>query len=427
MRIVTSRQTGAPWGHRVARRVVAVAVAICATVYATGAAAQGNPTGALSGVVSDPSGGVLPGVTVMAVNVGTGVTQQTVTGATGDWRLTALPTGTYEIVFELDGFKRLARSGVAVEAAVTRSVPVTLEIGGVTETIRVTADAALLNITTPATSRRLSGEDLESIPTSTGSFTHLLSSEAGVSADLPPVLINGTGNISPSVNGTRTTSTSLFFNGIDATNLTTNEGALSDNIAPASDTLEEVALQTSMYDASTGRSGGGNFQLITRSGTNAFRGGGHYSGQHERFNSNDFFYEKDGIDKPKARRNEAGFTLGGPVRENRLFFFGGYQRTDAETGFVPTASSITALPQALQFIDGPRTKENLLAAFAQLNPSILSSIPKAQCAGPTDRACISDIAVNLLNLRNPVTGDFLVPAPRPGGTVAGRDIAAGSS
>ena len=92
-----------------------------------------------------------------------------------------------------------------------------------------------------------------------------------MSADLPPVLINGTGNISPSVNGTRTTSTSLFFNGIDATNLSSNEGSMSDNISPAPEMLEEVKLQTSLYDASTGRSGGGNFQLITRSGSNSFR------------------------------------------------------------------------------------------------------------------------------------------------------------
>jgi hypothetical protein len=91
---------------------------------------------------------------------------------------------------------------------------------------------------------------------------------------LPPSLINGTGNISPSVNGTRTTSTSLFFNGIDATNLTSNEGSLSDNIAPAPETLQEVKLQTSLYDASTGRSGGGNFQLVTRGGSNEFRGTG---------------------------------------------------------------------------------------------------------------------------------------------------------
>ena len=85
-------------------------------------------------------------------------------------------------------------------------------------------------------------------------------------------------------------------------------------------------------------------------------------------NANDFFYEKDGIDKPKARRNEGGFTHRRADPPERVFFFGGYQRTQAETGFVPTASSITVLPQALQLIQGARTKENVLAAFAALNP-----------------------------------------------------------
>ncbi len=391
------------------------------------ARAQGSPTGAVSGSVADPSGAVLPGVTVVAKGLQTGLTQQTISGGSGDWRIAALPAGTYELSFELDGFKRLVRSGVIVEAAVTRSLPVTLEVGGLSETVHVAADAALLTTTTSTTSRSLTGAELEIIPTSTGSFTHLLSSEPGVSADLPPVLINGTGNISPSVNGTRTTSTSLFFNGIDATNLTSNEGSLSDNVAPASDTLGEVKLQTSMYDASTGRSGGGNFQLVTRSGTNAFKGSAHFNFQHEQMNSNDFFYEKDGIDKPKARRNEGGFSIGGPIRQNKFFFFGGYQRTQAETGFVPTASSITVLPQALQSIQGARTKENVLAAFAALNPSILQSIPKAQCSGPTDTACISDVAMNLLNLQNPVTGGFVIPAPRAGGQVIGNDITAGPS
>ena len=388
------------------------------------AQAQGSPTGTLNGTVNDPSGAVLPGVTVLAKATQTGLTQQTVSGGAGDWWLAALPAGTYELTFELSGFKRLVRTGITVEAAVTRSVAVTLSVGGLSEVVQVTGDAALLNINTATTSRSLSGNDLEVIPTSTGSFTHLLSSEAGVSADLPPVLVNGTGNISPSVNGTRTTSTSLFFNGIDATNLTSNEGSLNDNVSPASDTLQEVKLQTSLYDASTGRSGGGNFQLVTRSGTNRLKGAAHYSFQHEAMNANDFFYEKDGIAKPKARRNEGGFTVGGPLRQNKVFFFGGYQRTQAETGFVPTASSITVLPQALQLIQGARTKENVLAAFAALNPSILTSIPKAQCASPTDRACISDVALNLLNLRNPVTGDFVIPAPRAGGPVIGNDISA---
>jgi hypothetical protein len=261
--------------------------------------AQGSPTGTLTGTVSDASGGVLPGVTVVARNLQIGLSQQTVSSSTGDWRLPGLPLGTYELTFELSGFKKLVRSGITVDAASTRSVAVSLEVGGLTETIKVSADAALLTTTTATTSRSLTSAELQAVPTSTGSFTHLLSSEAGVSADLPPVLTNGTGNISPSVNGTRTTSTSLFFNGIDATNLTSNEGAMSDNIAPAPGMLQEVKLQTSMYDASTGRSGGGNFQLVTRSGTNAFRGTGHFSFQHENLNNNDYFYEKDGIDKPK--------------------------------------------------------------------------------------------------------------------------------
>jgi hypothetical protein len=374
----------------------------------------------------DSSGGRLPGVTVTAKSLQTGLIQSTVSGGAGEWRIAALPVGTYEVTFELDGFKRVSRTGVNVAAAGLHTVPVTLEVGALTELVQVTADAPLLAVATAATSRSLTSQELEAVPTSTGSFTHLLSSEAGVSADLPPVLTNGTGNISPSVNGTRTTSTSLFFNGIDATNLTTNEGAMNDNVSPASDTLQEVKLQTSMYDASTGRSGGGNFQLVTRSGSNSFRGTAHYNFQHEKLNANDFFYEKDGIEKPKARRNEGGFTFGGPIRRNRLFFFGGYQRTNAETGFVPTASSITALPQALQLIQGPRTKDNLLAAFAALNPSILQSIPKAHCSGPGDTACISDVAVALLNLRNPVTGDFVIPAPRADAQLIGSDTAAGT-
>jgi hypothetical protein len=395
--------------------------------FVTSAGAQGSPTGTLAGVVADPSGGVLPGVIVVAREVATGLERQTLSEATGDWRLPLLPVGVYEVSFQLDGFKKLVREGITVEAAVTRTLEVRLELGEVTELVQVSADVPLLVRTSPATFRRLSGDELTSVPTTTGSFTHLLSSEAGVSADLPPALVNGTGNISPSVNGTRTTSTSLFFNGIDATNMTSNEGSLIDNVAPAPDTLEEVKLQTSLYDASVGRSGGGNFQLVTRSGGNVLRGTASGNFQHEALNANDFFFNKDGIEKPKARRAEGGFTLGGPIRRNRLFYFGGYQRTQAETGFVPTASSITVLPQALQLIQGPRTKESILAAFAALNPAILQSIPKAQCASPTDRACISDVALNILNLKNPVTGDYLIPAPRPDAQFVGRDVTAGGS
>jgi hypothetical protein len=411
---------------RVALRACVMAI-VAVVMCVPNVRAQGSANGSLAGVVADASGGVLPGATVRATNLSTGFSQGAVSGSSGDWTIASLPVGRYDVTFELDGFKKLTRNDVLVEAAVTRQLRVTLEVGSMSEVVTVNADAPIVVANTAATFRRLAGEELTQVPTSTRSFTHLLSSEAGVSADLPPVLVNGTGNISPSVNGTRTTSTSLFFNGIDATNITSNEGSLSDNISPAPEMLEEVKLQTSLYDASTGRSGGGNFQIVTRSGSNSLRGGLQLGLQHEKLNENDFFYKKDGIDTPKARRYEAGSTIGGPLRRNRMFFFGGYQRTDAETGFVPTASSITVLPEALRLINGARTKENLWAAFSTLNPGILSSIPKAQCSGPADTACVSDVAVALFNLRNPVTGDYVISAPRTDLAATLRDGVSGSS
>ena len=325
--------------------------------------AQAGLMGSLTGIVQDPQGANLPGVSVSVKNLGTSAARTITTGSDGHWTMPALAVGTYEVTYELEGFKKLVRDRVDVEASVSRTLEEKLEIGEIGATINITDGAALSTPETATTFRQLSAEQLVSVPTSTRSFTQLLTAEAGVNSDLSPVLTNGNGNQSPAVNGTRTTSTSLFFNGIDATNITTNEGSLNDNIAPAPETLQEVKLQTSLYDASTGRSGGGNFQLITKQGGNKFNGSVYYYLQNEKLNANDFFFNKEGIDRPKARRNEAGFTLGGPIIKEKFFFFGSYQYTDAITGFVPTARSTTVLPRALGRIDGARTAQALADAF----------------------------------------------------------------
>ncbi|MGH9848777.1 MAG: carboxypeptidase regulatory-like domain-containing protein, partial [Blastocatellia bacterium] len=362
--------------------------------------AQSGPTGSVSGVIQDPSGAAVAGAKITAVHVETAVSRNATADAEGRWILSVLPVGGYKVTVEASGFKK-AVTNAAVEAAVPRVLDIKLEVGEVSVEVNITDTAPLATPTTSTTFRQLSGQELVQVPTSTRSFTHLLSAEAGVSSDLPPVLTNGTGNISPSVNGTRTTSTSLTFNGVDATNFTTNEGSFSDNISPAPETLAEVKLQTSLYDASTGRSGGGNFQLITKSGGNKFNGTLYHYLQHESLNANDFFFNRDSIDRPKARRNEGGFTIGGPVVKEKLFFFGGYQFTRANTGFVPTASSITVLPEALRLISGQRTAANLVAAFRQLNPNF--NLTEAQ---------ISPYALAVLNLRNPATGDLFLPSPK---------------
>ena len=150
------------------------------------------------------------------------------------------------------------------------------------------------------------------------------------------LLSNNNASISPSVNGARTTNNSFTFNGVDVTNLlccnsrvngdagTIDEGggSLSCNIAPAPETLAEVKLQTSLYDAATGRNGGGNFQLISKSGTNEFHGSIYHFLQKDKLIANDFFFNKAGVDRQNLRRNEGGFTIGGPIVSNKTFFFG---------------------------------------------------------------------------------------------------------
>src|SRR5512145_1158321 len=131
------------------------AAALLIGLVPAAALAQSSATGSLSGTVQDPSGGVLPGATVRVMNPGTGLSQTTVTGTSGEWTIAALPVGRYEVAFELSGFKKLTRSDVQVEAVITRQLRVVLEVGALTEQVTVSADATLVVANTAATYRRL--------------------------------------------------------------------------------------------------------------------------------------------------------------------------------------------------------------------------------------------------------------------------------
>jgi hypothetical protein len=370
-------------------------------IFVQGVFAQA--TGSLSGTATDASGALVQGASVIVKNTATNQERTAVTSEEGRWTIPALAVGTYSVTYQKEGFKKSVNENIAVEASVPLTIEAVLEVGGIENIVTVTSDQPLVQTESAAISRQITGEEVTRVPTSTRSFTQLLSTEAGVSTELSPVATNGNGNQSPSVNGTRTTATSLYFNGIDVTNVSSNEGSLSDNIAPAPETLQEVKLQTSLYDASMGRSGGGNFQLVTRSGGNAFGGNAYYYLQNKKLASNEFFFKREGIEKPRADRNEAGFTIGGPVVKDKVFFFGGYQFTKAVTGFVPTASSRSVLPRALTALGDTRDATSIAAAFNQFNNC-------ATVGGCLTAADISPVAVAIFNRRNPVTGGFILPS-----------------
>ena len=180
------------------RRVVLLMFALLCFGSAGWAGAQSS-SGALNGLVVDQSGGAVPGVTVTAVNPATGEARSATTNTSGAYQLPALPVGTYTLTYTLEGFKTTTRTGVLVEAAVPRSVNITLEVGGLSEVVKVEGSSPILNVSTPTVTRRLGGDEITAVPSSTRNFTHLLTATAGVSADLVPVGSNDTGAISPSV------------------------------------------------------------------------------------------------------------------------------------------------------------------------------------------------------------------------------------
>lgn len=383
-------------------------VLMCMVLASAPALAQMGATGRIQGLVTDATGASLIGARVAAIEKATGIKREVTTDASGRYQLPALPVGEYTLIVELDGFQQLERTSVYVEAGVSSDINAELKVGNVSEKVVVSEAAPLLNTTQATTFRQINTLELLEVPSSTRNFTHLLSAEAGVAADLPQVLGNDTGSISPSVNGLRTTSNSLQFNGIDATNLLSNEGSLVENISPAPETIQEVKLQTSLYDASTGRNGGGNFQIVTRGGSNQLHGSAYWFVQNEVFNANDFFFNRDGIDRPAARRNEGGFTIGGPIVRDKAFFFGSYQRTQALTAFVPTGSSISDLPLFLDFLSDRSASGVTTGALAAINAA-RNACGLAPVASP---ATVAPVAANLFALRNPATGDFVIPAPR---------------
>ena len=373
--------------------------------------AQAGASTGLMGRVTDSSGAAVPGVAVTLSNVETGSARTVTTSSTGDWEARLLTPGSYRITFELMGFKTLRREGITVSTAEMATVNVVLEIGALTESVDVVGNAEMVSSGSMTVSRTLDPKELDALPTSARNFTQLLAIEPGVSADISELLSNDNASISPSVNGARTTNNSFVYNGIDVTNLLccnsrvngssgtidNGAGSLSRNIAPAPETLQEVKLQTSLYDAATGRNGGGNFTLVSKTGTNAFHGTAYYFNQNDALMANDFFFNRAGIEKPILNRYEAGGTIGGPIIRNKTFFFGSYQRTDAETSFVDEASNTVLLPRAL-------TDDRSDAGINSFAAAIWNPIH-----GPVNFNVINPISRALLKARFP-DGTYLIPS-----------------
>ncbi|HXJ47057.1 MAG TPA: TonB-dependent receptor [Candidatus Dormibacteraeota bacterium] len=361
-------------------RLLALILGIFAYLnVAAGNAVPQQSLGSINGTVKDSSGGVISGASVKVRNIATNLEQDSRSKSDGSYRFVDLPIGTYVVTISKDGFQTEEHSQILVRGNLTTTVDAGLQPGAVTSTVTVNG-TPLLNETDTTNGYTLSEQEIASAPLGTGSFTQLAILAPGVNSDL--LAGSGTnaglGNQNIFANGQRDTSNTFTFNSVDANNLfnglssssigesrfvlNTNEqflagGQIQTNTsvfdaigqglpAPPPETIEEIHVNTSMYDVSQGASSGAHVSVATKSGTNDFHGSAYEYHQTDAWNANQFFLNAASIPRPPLHRNTFGATLGGPVMKNKLFFFGSYQGqrvSDATNGSTQFANVPTGL------------------------------------------------------------------------------------
>jgi len=300
---------------------VTVHVAVAVFLFTSAAAAQTN-TGEISGVVRDVQGGVLPGATVVAEQVESRSRVERVTDEHGRYVLSPLRVGAYVITAQLAGFRRVLRSGVTVQIGQTLTLDFTLDVGGLTEEIRVTAPFPLLQATNAEISDIIDTREVLQLPLNGRNFISLARlSDAVV---IPPGGTRGdalqqAGPL-PNVGGQRSGHNIYMLDGFKVTDELFNNLVIN----PSVDSIQEFKIQKSQYPAEFGGKASALINVATRAGTNAMRGGLFEFVRHDLFDSRNYFHPSDqGI--PPLRQNQFGGTLGGPMVRDRSFFFVSYE------------------------------------------------------------------------------------------------------
>jgi carboxypeptidase family protein/TonB-dependent receptor-like protein len=291
----------------------------------------------LSGTVHDSQGGAVAGAKVMLKDAGGTVQLETTTNSEGFFTFPIIQPSTYTVTIEATGFKKSVKSGIVVNASDRQSTGVTvLEVGDISNTVEVTADAAQLQIKTESGEQgtAINNQQIQNLAVNGRNYLDLLKLTPGVvvTTSFATSGPGGLGNID--INGTRTGKNNLTIDG--TTNVDTGSNG-TQHIALSLDNIAEFKLLTSNFQAEYGRSGGGAIQIVTKSGTSEFHGTGYYFHRHEQFNANSYFNNANGfktgqpgvLNNPRNfyRYNQQGYNIGGPVLlpkkalKEKLFFF----------------------------------------------------------------------------------------------------------
>lgn len=386
--------------------------------------------GSMNGTVTDSTGAVIQGAAIKARALATNLEVTATSKSDGSFSIADLPIGMYEVKFIKDGFETDVHPQIIVQGNRNATINAKLKPGLVSASVTVEA-TPLLNETDTTTGYTLNESQITEMPLGTGSFTQLAIMSPGVSADLLNTAGTnaGLGNQAIWSNGQRDTSNSFMINGVNANNLfsgkstsqvtssrvavnigengngnnpsgeiatsTTVYGAIGQALpSPPPETIQEMHVNSAMYDASQGANSGAQIVTITKSGTNQLHGGVYAYHQQTGWNANEWFFNYNQLSRPQMHRNVDGGYIGGPIKRDKLFFFASYQAQRVSDQLL--ASSIAAVPPGLT--DNNRTAQGL-ADLANTNSG---------CSGCVQASQITSQALAIMTQKAP-DGTWWVP------------------
>lgn len=359
-------------------------------------AAQTATTGQIEGIVTDPSGARVAGAKV-ALSGPTSHSRETLTDAAGSYVFSLLPPGEYLVQATTPGLGSLRVPKVVVNITSTTKVNFRLEVARALTEVTVTPEVPLLQSASATAGRVIQSSMIRQLPLPTRNFQQLLTLSPGASGPLANSSDLGRGDAVFHVNGERATSNSISINGIDSNSIAT--GSTVNLAVPATDSLQEFVVHTSLYDASEGRGVGGMVSAVTKTGSNQYHGDGYYFVRRTGLNANNYFLNRDGIERPVFDRDQFGGTFGGPIRRDHAWFFTSYQGT-AENNGTSLVNSLSTV-----FVPENLTDDRSTAALDGIAQQF--GVPVVPGVSP------HPIAVALLQATLP-NGKFLIPsAPSP--------------
>ena len=379
--------------------ILALCCALLLMLAASSAVQAQVVTASVRGTVMDPSGSVIAGAEVTILNADTGFSRSVKSGSDGEYNFTDLPLGTYRIRVSHSGFKGSEQTGIVLHVNDSLVVNVTMAMGAVSEMVTVEASPVAVETTNGELTGLVEGQQVRELPLNGRNFMELVTLMPGVSAgegfSSQDKGIKGGSDLS--ISGGPSNGNLFLVDGGNNNDTGSNRTIL---IYPSVDSIEEFKIERNSYGAQFGLSAGGQVSIVTKSGSNDFHGSVYYFGRNDKLNAYDTILKGNSAPgvtpaKNKLRRNDFGYTVGGPVKKDKIFFFWSQEwnrsiEGNVRTAHVPTLaeragnfSDIAACPGASGFpaapglIDPDPTNPNPFTADPS-TPGIIDVIPQAR-------------------------------------------------